>query len=128
MTDNLSKCAICNKTLIDEEFDNHKCSKTVNGKIIHIEVDYWIEGRHPETGDKIISARAFDGTNYWIIKRTRKLSDKMPFMPSDENLQAEDSDADLTEPQGISYNISSHQCPQRLPKTIQNTCFTILPL
>jgi len=64
--------------LIDEEYDNHKCSPKINGKIQIIEVDYWIRGKHPKTGEDLISTKALDGTTYWIVKRIPKLSDKVP--------------------------------------------------
>lgn len=45
---NLSKCVRCGKTLINEEFDEHKCSPRINGKINVVKADYWIEGKHPK--------------------------------------------------------------------------------
>jgi hypothetical protein len=64
--------------LIDEEYDNHRCSPKINGKIKVIEVDYWIKGKHPKTGEDLISTKALDGTTYWIVKRTPRPSDKVP--------------------------------------------------
>jgi hypothetical protein len=64
--------------LIDEEYDNHRCSPKINGKIQVIWVDYWINGKHPKTGEDLISTKALDGTTYWIVKRTSKPSDKVP--------------------------------------------------
>ncbi len=42
-------------------------------------MDYWTRGRHPKTGEDLISAKALDGTTYWILTRTPKLSDKVPY-------------------------------------------------
>lgn len=88
MIGNLSRCIRCGKTLIDEEYDNHTCSPKINGKIHVIEVDYWIKGKHPKTGEDLISTKALDGTTYWIVKRTPKPSDKVPLsLPQPTNLQ-----------------------------------------
>lgn len=66
--------------LIAEEYDSHRCSPERNGKIIKIEVDYFITGKHPKTGADMVSAKALDGTVYWLVKRDHKPSfDKMPF-------------------------------------------------
>ena len=71
--------------LIAEEYDSHRCNPRINGKIVKIEVDYFITGKHPKDGADMISAKALDGTVYWLVKRRYKPSeDKMPFeSPSD---------------------------------------------
>jgi hypothetical protein len=94
----LYKCRRCCKLLIAEEFDGHNCSPKINGKLVKIDVDYWFQAKHPQTGEDIISAKGLDGTAYWFIKRLQRPSDKVPFKPSDESLQVRKSDADFTEP------------------------------
>src|SRR5436853_7236755 len=94
----LYKCGRCRKVLIGEEFDEHRCSPEPNCKLVKIEVDYWINGKEPKTGDDLISTKALDGTTYWFIKRAQKASDKVPFYPSDETLQGRKPDGDFTEP------------------------------
>jgi hypothetical protein len=34
--------------LIAEEYDSHRCNPKINGKIVKIEVDYFITGKHPK--------------------------------------------------------------------------------
>jgi hypothetical protein len=84
--------------LIDEEYDNHRCSPKINGKIQVIEVDYWISGKHPKTGDDLITTKALDGTTYWIVKRTSKPSDKVPLslspLPTESQQRKETPDKD----------------------------------
>lgn len=97
----LCKCLRCGRVLIDEEFEGHKCKIKINGKITVVEAVHWIVGKHPDSGEEMISAKALDGTTYWIVKRPSKASDKAPFNPSDELLQGEKrqpSDENDTEP------------------------------
>lgn len=87
---NLCKCLRCGKVLIDEEYSSHRCNQPVNGKIVKIYADYLVEGKHPATGEKLVSIRAIDGTAYWIIFSNEAETNKLPFMPSDESLQGDD--------------------------------------
>jgi hypothetical protein len=80
--------------LIDEEYDNHRCSPKINGKIQVIEVDFWIRAKHPKTGEDLISTKALDGTTYWIVKRIPRPSDKVPYnlpLPPTESQQRKET-------------------------------------
>ncbi len=66
--------------LVAEEYNSHRCSPKINENPIEIEVDYLITGKHPKTGADMVSAKAMDGTVYWLVKRGYKPSfDKIPF-------------------------------------------------
>jgi len=65
--------------LIVEEYDSHRYSPERNGKIVKIEVDFFITGKHSKTGADMVSAKAFYGAVYWLVKRGYNRSfDKMP--------------------------------------------------
>src|SRR5438105_2846737 len=81
----LQRCVRCKRVLIEEEFAGHQCTAEINGKIVKIPVDRWIEGKHPQTGEKLISATAFDGTTYWIVQTLCRPSDRVPFDPCHGN-------------------------------------------
>lgn len=102
MGDNPCRCARCGKAFFDHEYDAHKCKIRINGKIVKILVDYWIQGKHPDTGEDLISAKALDGTTYWFVKRSSSPMDKVPFNPSAATLHQDDQPPTGQSPPGDS--------------------------
>ena len=64
---NIQKCSRCKKTLIEEEFSIHVCTPTIIERK-DILIDYCIEVKNNENGDRVFLAKGLDGILYRLIK------------------------------------------------------------
>lgn len=80
--------------MIGEEYSVHVCSPIPNGKIIKIDIDYYMVTKN-QLGETVLMAKDFDGTSYRLtVKEKNELKD---FSPT-ENQQRNKTTDDETEP------------------------------
>lgn len=89
---NIAKCNRCGSFVSAEFIDNHVCKVPIND-VKKIKINYYFETKSNYKEDMII-AKGFDGVLYRLIVSKPKNFG----YPSDELLQGNLSDADLTAP------------------------------
>ncbi len=71
--------------MLAEEYDAHICTPITRGYET-IEVDYLAETKDA-VGQQTWLVKGMDGILYTLVKKEKKESDKVPFLPSDASLQ-----------------------------------------
>jgi len=78
MNQDILKCKRCKKTMISEEYPSHICSPIPNGKIIKIDIDYYIISKN-QLGETVLMVKDLEGTSYrFTVKDKDKLLDFLP--------------------------------------------------
>ena len=92
---NVVKCSYCDKIFIAELFESHKCDTQERApkKIIDIPVVYFFDCTTKR--NKNMVGVGIDGNHYWLVVKKREA---LPWNPSDESKQPNQSDEDVPVP------------------------------
>jgi hypothetical protein len=98
MNKDIIKCNRCKKTIISEEYSSHLCSPIPNGKIVNVDIDYFIISES-QNGETLLVVKDLEGTTYRLtVKEKKEILDDFSYLSPPKYQHPDKTPKDSTEP------------------------------